>query len=210
MQTLPTPTRRLPEHPEQVQRRLARTVRRCHAAGVAVQPLGVGTFTRQPFVFADSGSDWIVLPTNADPTLRNGQVVIPAVHRRRLLRIAHVELSELLIAHETPTGWADHPVTTPRALTERELDRFGVEASVPAPLGTVALGARLGTGAATIGRAIGVTVAGVAGGGAAVAAMAGMAATALLDPVLIGVIGERSEIVEGEPAGFVVLARWEW
>lgn len=214
MQTLPTPTtHHLPQHAEQVQRRLSRTVRRCHAAGVAVQPLGVGTFTRIPFVFAESGSDWIALPVDADPTLQSGQLAIPTEHRRRLRRIAHIELSDLLIAHETPAGWIGGPVTTPRPLTGIEVDRFRAEASVPVPLGTVALGARLGAGAAAVGRVIGVTVAGVAAAGAALATAAGaagMAAVALLDPVLIGVVGQRDDISEGEPAGFVVLTRWEW
>jgi hypothetical protein len=66
MNTLPATTgRRDPATTEHLERRLARVTDRCAAAGVPVRTIGVGPFTRHPFVFEQGGSNWVVLPLSA-------------------------------------------------------------------------------------------------------------------------------------------------
>ncbi|MGF1668262.1 MAG: hypothetical protein ACFCVC_18535 [Acidimicrobiia bacterium] len=205
MNTLPATTgRRDPATMEHLERRLARVTDSCAAVGAPVRTIGVGSFTRHPFVFDQGGSNWVVLPVSADPVVRSGRMAIPARHRRHLQRIRHIGFAELLIAHETPAGWAAEVTETPRTLTAAELERFG-QATVPTPLGTSVLSETMGRVSAQLGRALGVAAAGAA----AVVASFG-AAAALLDPVLIGVVASDGTIAEGEPAGFVVIAQWDW
>jgi hypothetical protein len=133
-------------------------------------------------------------------------MAIPARHRRHLQRITHVDFGELLIAHETPAGWVDGVSASPRSLTADELERFGHEATVPAPIGTADLSALMGRLSARMGRALGVAAAGAVAMGATSVGVA----TALLDPVLIGVVGSGTSVTEGELVGFVAIAQWDW
>ncbi len=207
MHTLPSTTIGPdPAIADHIELRLARVSRRCAAVGAPVRTIGVGPFTRRPFVFDQRGSNWVVLPLTADPVVRSGRMAIPTRQRRHLKRITHVDFADLLIAHETPVGWTDDVSALPRALTAHELERFGQEATVPAPVGTSVLSETMGRASARLGRALGVAAAGAA----AVAVGSVGAATALLDPVLIGVVASGDTIGEGELAGFVAIAQWDW
>ena len=211
MQTVPT----LRSHPAVptalVEDRFARIARRSAAAGVDTRVLGIAPFTRRPMVFADGGADWMVMPIQADPVVASGRMAIPAVHHRRLRRLARhgVEIDELLIAHETPPGWTDGVTATPRPLTDFELERFAREAAVPVPMETDRLSRQMGAVAATAGMvAARVVTAGVAAAVAGAAAVGGMAV--MLDPILIGAVGASERLREGDLAGFIVLAQWAW
>lgn len=195
----------------ELHRRLGDIHRRCEAHGVSTMVLGVGRFSRRPTLTAVDGKPWMVTPWSADPLVVRGEMAVPRAQRRRLARLARLDLdvAEVLIAHEMPRAWGVDSGGTnvvSRPLLAGEWDLLRTAASIPPPAATIALGRGMAAAIDQLARIA--ARAGATVGQAAQASASALAAT--VDPVLIGVVADRQPIWEGDPAGFIVLAQWDW
>ncbi len=175
----------------------------CAAEGLSVTCLGIADQLAAP-VGASAQTDWIVLPAEQDPLVKNGEMAIPAAQRRKLSRLAaaDIELADLYLAHELPAGSLGIKPGGYRPLDKVAALRFEKAAKLPEHQGTKRLSHRLGTVAERAASMIGQSV------GTALAAPLLLAAA--LDPVVLGIVTETGEPQPGQPAGWLVLVEWDW
>lgn len=193
-----------------LEREAPRTVELAREAGVTIEYLGISPLFKDTRSYVGEGSDWVLGPAQQSDT-----AFIPREPARALVRLneAGVNFPMLFIAHEIEKGklpqsghmavGAMLPVTASEAAQ--------LVGPAPPPLTTVELGDRLAERAHqvfVIMRKV-ATGMGVAAAAPFVLAGAAIGALATLDPIVLGAIPAISS-VEGEPAAWYVLARWDW
>lgn len=196
-----------------LERRAQQTVLDARRTGAEIEFLGVQPLFHQPRVYPGQPNDWVVGPLSRDEDL-----VIPKREQQQLARLedADIGFSTLYIAHELPEATADEVLDGATGPVEVSEEQAAILAGPPPPPpASVALGDRLAHRSSQI--FTGMRVAATAGA-AAVAAVAAaplvvggaaIAGLAQLDPIIVGV-DPFGEPRTGTPAGWYLLAQWDW
>jgi len=169
-----------------------------------IQPLGFHPIFDHIRMVEARDSDWLIFPMEKDPIYQSGKFPMPrrVLEHFRAVDASGASFDTLYVAHELP-----------KDLLKQGDDAAVLRAIAPPPPEDVAqLSARLGR--VSLGTLLGafgipwrqVAEAGLALGGAAVAAVSFLA----LDPIIFGVIAPRQPARVGDPAFFFVLASWRW
>lgn len=189
-----------------------------------IVPIGAAPLDTQPRVYTPSagGTQWTITRIEDDPLTARGNIPIPAAQRRNLKNIhkAGIEFAELFIAHELPDRSFPNKPDGWNHLTDLELAWLHQHAQAPINQQTLQLSDRIGgqieVAARNTGRGAryGLSMLnrnkrGIATFTAATAATA-LATLATLDPVIIGAVTISGQPTPGEPASWIILARWEW
>lgn len=200
-----------------LERQSASTIERAHAAGVAIDFLGINPLFDESRLYEGVDTDWVLAPAR-----KPADAIVPTEERKALRRLHEADLDFPLIyvAHEVakertrearalvPDASAGHIVLEAEAADE-------LVGPVPPPATSMTLANKLArqstqvirtvrrTGAAVGAVAVGVAAAPVVLVGSAIAGLAS------LDPIILGAVpalGSRP----GAPAAWYVLARWDW
>jgi len=207
----------------------ARTTAALVLAEVARAPIeciGVRSVITNPIVLPGVGSDWVVL--RADDELRfRGSMPVPKEARKKMqiLDRAGLEVQDIVIAHELPTGRVEAVLGQPAAKLAGLNGFAAIHPSalppllgpIPVPKRTLRYSRGLGSAVQGVakGAAVATAVAGVVVGGAVLATAAVGAASgaalassaAALDPIVFGAITDP-----GSPgvAAFCLITKWDW
>jgi hypothetical protein len=193
-----------------LERQAPELVRAARAAGVEVEYLGIAELFSETRLYAGADNDWVL-----GPVTRPDQAVVPAQERHQLecLAAAGINLPLIYIAEEVAkekTVQLAAPTPGKYGVLDRQTGAELV-GPTPEPQDSVALAGRLAqasqqvlNGVARAGRAVGVTAASIV-----MAPVAALGSVATLDPIILGAIPACSAQA-GEPAGWFMLAQWDW
>jgi len=194
-----------------LERSALETVRAARGAGVDIEYVGINPLFSDARFYEGEKTDWVMGPVD-----RSDDAIVPRQEAQDLRRLvgAGVEFPLLYVAHEVEQDRTAE-LRTAAASGRRELPTAKANELVgpaPPPPGSVEVGERLAQRTTKAVKAV--KRAAVLGGTLAVGAVTAPvialgAATASLDPVILGAIPALSEKA-GAPAAWYVLARWEW
>ncbi len=197
-----------------LERSSTRIVERARQAGVTISYLGEAPLFAQPQAYAGPNADWVVYPVTS-----LSEAVIPRQQQEALLRLddAGIDFRLVYVAHEVRQGQLALPAensesSQPAPVTIDKATAARAIGPVPLHPDTVAVAERLGRSSQRLIRVLSkaLPVAGLIVATPFVLAGATIGALAAgLDPVVFGVI-PAGPPVEGQPATWYALARWDW
>lgn len=199
---------------ELLDRKAPRTVKRAHAVGAQLTYCGIAPLFTRPRAYAGHGTDWTISPI----TSTGGAAVMPAEARRNLelLRAAGIVFPLAYIAHEISKEHLNLPAPTAVGTSEPVLltneQNTKIVGPVPLPVRELDRSESLGQTAGRVLHGLGKLgsfLGAVASAPVTIAGAALSAATQTLDPVIFGV-QPAGPSVDGAPAGWFVLAAWNW
>lgn len=191
---------------------------RCHVARVPAVCMGIGPRIHQPLLYAADPNDWVFIRA-ADEIAARGTLAMPRAPKQTLKRIRSggVTFDGYVIAHEVAPeavaagAAADVALRRVGGVTVLDVPN-AIELIGPPPPARSTLRLSKALGGATEGLAkVTAVAAGAAAAGFAVvsggALIAALAALGSIDPIVLGVIQDRTE---PDVAAFCAVARWEW
>jgi hypothetical protein len=202
------PSRRTQHRVAALERRTPHLLSQAHEAGVEIEYLGVMPLFVGSRAYGAPETDWVVSPVG---TLDRD--VIPAAQLQVLRRLtdAGIDFPLTYVAHEVPKDRLGLPPGSASVSVPEHVAR-DLAGEVPPPAEAIELGRRLGRSSERVlqmlRRALPVA-------GAIVAAPVLLAGAALggalsgLDPIVFGVEPAGTG-VEGEPAAWYMLVKWDW
>jgi hypothetical protein len=199
-----TPDRRQSGSVAVLERRADRVTRRAAQGDVRIDYLGVHPLFIEPRLYSGVDTDWVVAPVQADD-----ERYVPRPQRAVLnkLREAGLEFPRLYVAHEVAKqpGASSEPTVMSRSAA---LELVG---PTPDPQQAVDLSHRLGHASDAVIRtaARAIPIIGAIAAAPFIVVGGAIAALATMDPVVFGVM-PQGRVLEGEPAAWFVLTRWDW
>jgi hypothetical protein len=192
-----------------LERKMQRIVTDAGQAGVDIDYLGINPLFNETRLYAGVDTDWVLQPVR-----EAGDAVVPKHERRiieQLIASGAVESPLVYVAHEVPKERSKELVLPEGPVVVTRSTAANLVGPVPEPKDSLALGEALGERAQRVMHTAGqaVRTVGTAAATVATAPMVALAGLATLDPIVLGAIPAGASNV-GEPAGWFVLARWDW